>query len=292
MDLTAFAAEVGAEGPVTCVGARRQWDVGGPVAPGTREVGAGRDRLDRARGDDRGLRRGHAPWPSSTPRWPSDGQLVALPAWGTVGGVLAVGRSDVRRLGYGPVRDTLLQAGVVTAEGLVVKVGRPDGQERERLRPCRLLVGSLGTLGFIGDVILRTRPRPPRAGWYRAAAGADPFALFRALYRPASVLWDGTTTWVLLEGHAGDVRQQAAEHGLDEVGGPPSLPPHRHSVPPADLRDLTGAFVAEIGVGVVHRDRAGAGPRPSSAVVELHRALRARFDPTGRLNPGRDPLAR
>jgi uncharacterized protein (TIGR00255 family) len=40
VDLTAFASEVGPAGPVTCVGARRQWDVGGPVAPGTREVKA------------------------------------------------------------------------------------------------------------------------------------------------------------------------------------------------------------------------------------------------------------
>ena len=40
MDLTAFADEVGVEGPVTCVGGRTQWDVGGLLAPGTREVKA------------------------------------------------------------------------------------------------------------------------------------------------------------------------------------------------------------------------------------------------------------
>src|SRR5207244_10759301 len=40
MDLTAFAERVGTEGPVTAVGGRTQWHVGGPVAAGAREVRA------------------------------------------------------------------------------------------------------------------------------------------------------------------------------------------------------------------------------------------------------------
>jgi len=55
------------------------------------------------------------------------GQTVALPSWAgaTVGGVLALGRSGIRRLGYGPVRDTVLQLGVVSATGALVKAGGP-----------------------------------------------------------------------------------------------------------------------------------------------------------------------
>src|SRR6185436_136294 len=51
------------------------------------------------------------------------GQCVALPDWpgATVGGVLAVGRSGVRRLGYGPVRDALLEARYVNDAGRLVK---------------------------------------------------------------------------------------------------------------------------------------------------------------------------
>jgi len=292
VDLTAFAAEVGPEGPVACVGARRQWDVGGPVAPGTREVKAPAG-IDWIAPEEMTVACGAGTAVAELDAALAErGQLVALPDWGTVGGVLAVGRSDVRRLGYGPVRDTLLQAGVVTAEGQVAKVGGPTVKNVSGFDLARLLVGSLGTLVLVGDVILRTRPRPPAAAWFRAPSGADPFLLFRALYRPTSLLWDGTTTWAHLEGDATDLAHQAADHGLEEVAGPPNLAPHRSSVPPSTLRELTGTFVAEVGVGVVHRAEPVAPAEPSPEVVALHREIRSRFDPTGRLNPGRDPLAR
>ena len=102
----------------------------------------------------------------------------------------------------------------------------------------------------------------------------------------------GTTSWVLLEGHPADIAAQAGTHDLHEVEGPPPLPPYRHSLPPAALGDLTGTFVAEIGVGIVHRPEPVAAPPPAAEVVELHRRLKERFDPRHRLNPGRDPLHR
>ena len=42
------------------------------------------------------------------------------------------------------------------------------------------------------------------------------------LYRPTSVLWDGATTWVLLEGADGDVEEQSRLLDLDAVDGPPT----------------------------------------------------------------------
>jgi hypothetical protein len=88
------------------------------------------------------------------------GQEVALPPGGTVGGALAVGQSDVLRLGRGPVRDVLLQARYVNAGGQVVKAGGPTVKNVSGFDLCRLLVGSRGTLGVLGEVILRTRPIP------------------------------------------------------------------------------------------------------------------------------------
>jgi glycolate oxidase FAD binding subunit len=220
------------------------------------------------------------------------GQCVAMPPTGTVGGALAVGHSGLRRLGWGPVRDTLLQVRYVSAAGEVVKGGGPTVKNVSGFDLCRLIVGSHGTLGFIGDVILRTRPLPPHERWFSSTA--DPWQLLADLYRPTSVLWNGTTTWVLLEGHPDDVAEQAGRCALDPVEGPPDLPSHRWSLRPAALAELArdgDPFVAEIGVGVVHHSRTASARTPDPVVAAMNARVKAEFDPAGRLNPGVDPLS-
>jgi glycolate oxidase FAD binding subunit len=217
------------------------------------------------------------------------GQCVAIPPSGTIGGALAVGHSGIRRLGWGPVRDTLLQVRYVSAAGEVVKGGGPTVKNVSGFDMCRLIVGSHGTLGFLADVILRTRPFPPHEQWF--ASVADPWTLLAGLYRPTSVLWDGTTTWALLEGHPDDIEAQANRFDLAAVVGPPELPPHRWSMEPsaiADLRNDDGAaFVAEIGVGIVHHSRSAVQRELDPVIADLTRRIKSEFDPHGRLNQGR-----
>lgn len=234
------------------------------------------------------------------------GQFVALeapdPARATVGGVLSTGLSGPRRLGWGPVRDAVLEVTAVTSQGELIRAGAPLVKNVTGFDLCRILVGSVGTLALLAEVVLRCRPRAEVERWWCSEEG-DPWEVFAGLYRPLSVMWDGTRTWVGLSGYRRDVEEQAGavlRSGYRPVDGPP-VPPgaERRSLAPAALRDLArraapGGWLAEIGVGVVHCDGAAAAALPaagaSPGVVELHRRIKERFDPSRRLAPGRSPL--
>ena len=283
MDLKAFADEVGETGPVTITGLATR---GGPVH-GVRAVHppAG---IEWIQADEMTMRCGAGtPVDEVDAALANYGQCVALPPRGTVGGALSVGHSGIRRLGYGPVRDVLLQACYVSDRGLVVQAGGPTVKNVSGFDLCRLLVGARGTLGFIGDVIMRTRPLPACSQWYTIEVD-DPFPTFARLYRPVSVLWNGTRMWVLLEGHPADVVAQAESCSLTPAAGPPELPSgSRRVVAPSAIGAVTGTFVAEVGVGIVHHaESLPPADALESSVTKLARRIKAEFDPTGRLNPG------
>lgn len=295
----AFADEVGGidAGPVTCVGGRTQWHVGGDAAPGAREVRAPAGVVEFEPAEMVVRVRAGTTVAELDGALAGRGQQVALdpaaPAMATVGGVLAVGRSGMRRLRYGPVRDVVLEVWLAMADGRTVKAGGPVVKNVSGYDLGRVVVGSLGTLGFLAEVVLRCSPRPAVTAWFRSPPDIDPMAVRDRLFRPSAILWDGTTTTVLLEGHGADVGAERAAlgSGWEEVAGPPRLPTGgRRSMRPGALRDLAGTFVAEIGVGTVHTDAPVplAAPEPSSA--DLHRRVKVAFDPTGRMNPGRSPM--
>ena len=291
-DLLRFADEVGIEDAVAIAGGRTQWHTGGSLSGSPRLVAAPSGILAYEPPEMTVRVLAGTPVATLQAALAEAGQCANLIDVGgsTVGGVLAVGWSAMTRLGWGPIRDSLLQASYVSADGLIVTAGGPTVKNVTGFDLCRLLVGSHGTLGFLGEVILRTRPRPPLQRWL--AGEADPFALRDALYRPLTMLWDGRTTWVCLAGYPADVAAETAvaiRFGLLDAPGPPTLPPYRWSTTTEALRRETGVFVAEIGVGTVHRFEPPPA-RPLDPVVSaLQDRLKANFDPTGRLNPGRDP---
>ncbi len=282
INLLQFADEVGAHGPVTISGLGTR---GGAVA-GVRCVHppAG---IEWMQTDEMIVCCGAGtPVDELVAALEAHGQTVALPSGGTVGGALSVGSSDNRRLGYGPVRDTLLQARYISAAGDVVKAGGPTVKNVSGFDLCRLLVGSVGTLGFVGEVIVRTRPLPAHSQWFTRKT-IDPFEVFARLYKPISVLWDGSAVFALLEGHPADVAEQAAASGLTTCDGPPTLPTgSRRRVQPSDVLSQSGDFVAEVGVGIIHHSLPSAAVAVAEREARLMAAIKYEFDPTGRLNPG------
>jgi len=218
---------------------------------------------------------------------------------GTVGGALAVGEDDAYVLGRGRVRDCVLQMRYVSAEGRVITCGGATVKNVSGFDVPRLMVGALGTLGFIGEVVLRTNPIPALSSWI-SSSDADAFAVLDAVLKPSAILWDGERTWVELEGHHTDVR--ASGLALNAIGtwapcdGPPTLPAHRWSLRPSELRLLDrgniGPYVASVGVGTVF----ATVPQPprfvEAPLTELCHRIKREFDPTARLNPGRSAVGR
>jgi FAD/FMN-containing dehydrogenase len=245
----------------------------------------------------------------------------------TVGGTLACGLSGTRRLRYGPLRDRVLEVRFANVEGVLVRGGGPTVKNVTGYDMPRLLVGSLGTLGVLTRVILRSQPRSPHAFW--GVTDEPPGAVLAKCFRPSTVFWDGSRSSVLLEGHPKDVARQAKGAGLDPLDAPPQLPEGQHrgraSVRPASVAALGAAYdrldgvrwLAEWGVGTIHvacdDERVLAGARAAAEAVGgwllreagapgldgfgialPNAALMARvkdaFDPSGKLAPGRLPL--
>ena len=304
--LADFAAEVGETGPVSVAGGRTRWGLGGPLADEAVVLSAPDGIVDYKPDEMTVTVRAGTTVAALHAELAAKGQRSALPdRGGTVGGALAVGENDVRSLGRGLLRTALLQIRYVSAEGRIVSSGGPTVKNVSGFDLPRLMVGSLGTLGLLAEVIVRTNPIPACSRWV-VATGCDPLVVQGALLAPSAILWDGEFTWVQLEGHEPDVDAQhkaLAPHGTFvtvAVTGdrlPVELPQNRWSLAPAEVPGLagnsqTGRFVAAVGHGLVFAEHSQPSRTVDFQSALIAERLKQNFDPCGRLNPGRDPGAK
>ncbi len=299
-----FADEVGAEGKVRVVGARTQWTIGrraDGMSTDVRELRAPDGVVD-VQPSELIVRVG-----AGTPVGDLDVALAEVglqcpldpaSAAATIGGVLSVGRTGVRRLRHGHVRDTVLEALYVSADGVLRRAGAPVVKNVTGFDLPRLLVGSIGTLGLIGEVVLRCGPLPQRRGWW-SAVNVDPWDVRRSLFRPSSILWDGTRTYVQLEGSEAEFHAEvrALPGRMWAPSEPPMLPDTRSLLDPTTLKRLrhedpsvvlglaAPSWIAELGAGVVHGVAIPASPM-AAPILDLNRRMKDALDPMGRLNPG------
>ena len=240
------------------------------------------------------------------------GQQLAVDevvAGSTVGGVVATALSGPRRLLQGGVRDLILGATLVRADGAVTRSGGKVVKNVAGYDVAKLVCGAYGTLGLLTEAAFRLHPVAPAAAYVSVeVAGADGAhaAVQRALHAqfvPTAVEVDRpgaggpVTVSLLIEGTAAGVEGRTRQ-ALGTLGGGAALstgpPPWWARLPgPAAPGPATGGVLvklttelaglgrlldgvdraaAEAGVDVAVRGSAGSGV--------LHAAL-----------PGTDPAA-
>ena len=300
----AFAKAVGIDDCVAVEGGRTHWQYGGTLTPDVRLLRAPTGVVS-FEPEEMVVRCGAGTTVAELSEvLATKGQLCALdpaqPNLATVGGVLAAGVSGHRRLRQGPVRDSLLEAQYVAADGAVIRAGAPVVKNVSGFDINKLLVGSFGSLGLLAEVVLRCRPAPVTSQWLQLD-GADPWQVRAGAYNPSSILWNGATVWVLVEGDPADViaetRMLQAVTAVELVAVGPALPQGgRLSLASGTLRNCMradgpvaglGSWVAEIGVGTVHVEHTP--PLPPLPNADLQQTLKRAYDPYCRLAPGRFP---
>lgn len=78
----------------------------------------------------------------------------------TIGGAIATNISGSRRFGHGTFRDHLIGITAIDGQGRLYSAGGRVVKNVAGYDLCKLLIGSLGTLGIITQVTLKLRPLP------------------------------------------------------------------------------------------------------------------------------------
>jgi FAD/FMN-containing dehydrogenase len=180
----------------------------------------------------------------------------------TVGGAVAVGLSGYRRLRFGPTRDRVLQVRMATGYGKVVTGGSPVVKSSTGYGLPRLVTGSLGSLGMIGEVTLKLWAEPMSVATVEVG---DAAAALRDLYRPLAVLETSEGSLVYLGGPESQIIAQSGRLGAVSRRGvawpaPISEPiqldlrvPAAHLGTAVEWMPRLGAirWIAQHGVGIV-----------------------------------------
>jgi glycolate oxidase FAD binding subunit len=242
------------------------------------------------------LREGNQEWP------------VDAPADATVGGVIAAGANSPRRLRVGAIRDTVIEAELVTGDGRAVRSGARTVKNVTGYDLHKLAVGSLGTLAVIVQVALKLRPLPEAAVTATFPTVGDGLelgnALLRAVPNAAGVIAAPDRVEIRYEGWADEVRDMtmtgtavAPNDAVDAQAVPDARPwsgePQivvEAAVPPSRIGGLVDGlddWRALIGVGIVWF-RLGAFPETlaqARAAEEQLAEIRARARGLGGIAP-------
>ncbi|MSU78585.1 MAG: FAD-binding oxidoreductase [Gemmataceae bacterium] len=91
----------------------------------------------------------------------------------TLGGIIAANTSGPRRYGFGTLRDYVIGISALNDEGNEFKAGGRVVKNVAGYDICKLLTGSLGTLGIITQVTLKLRPLAEEQAIISLACDAD-----------------------------------------------------------------------------------------------------------------------
>ncbi|MBI4966154.1 MAG: FAD-binding oxidoreductase [Desulfomonile tiedjei] len=90
----------------------------------------------------------------------------------TLGGMVAANSTGPKRLRYGLPRDLILGMRYVSPTGEIIGMGGKTVKNVSGYDVSKIMIGSLGTLGILGDVTFRLLPLPEQVATVVAAFGA------------------------------------------------------------------------------------------------------------------------
>jgi glycolate oxidase FAD binding subunit len=152
------------------------------------------------------------------------GQWIAndaarVPAGATVGGLLATADAGPSQHRYGPLRDLVLGATLVLADGTIAHSGGHVIKNVAGYDLARLFSGSYGTLALLAEVVLRVHPRPPSSRTLTVPADARTAHRMATELRdrpidPTAVTWTGGRLLVRFTGTETGIVPQLDRAGL------------------------------------------------------------------------------